>query len=143
MLSGQVQTLLLQSKPNVSDISDFLRPELATLFVVAPPLPHEVLSLEGPENDFNLKRLLSQPPSSCSFDGSLKTDQSDSEPKWPEVPPVLNQNEDRRRNKYLRKDYLKVSACTCLVNHGWLKSIFCRRHLINCLGMNSGLFLLS
>uniref|UniRef100_A0A3B4U4Q2 Leucine rich repeats and calponin homology domain containing 2 n=1 Tax=Seriola dumerili TaxID=41447 RepID=A0A3B4U4Q2_SERDU len=44
---------------------------------------------------------------------NLKTDQSDSEPKWPEVPPVLNQNEDRRRNKYLRKDYLKV-ACTFL-----------------------------
>ncbi|KAM7397906.1 hypothetical protein PAMA_005985 [Pampus argenteus] len=41
---------------------------------------------------------------------SLKTDQSDSEPKWPEVPPVLNQNEDRRRNKYLRKDYLKYKC---------------------------------
>uniref|UniRef100_I3JCL7 Leucine rich repeats and calponin homology domain containing 2 n=1 Tax=Oreochromis niloticus TaxID=8128 RepID=I3JCL7_ORENI len=39
---------------------------------------------------------------------STLTDQSDSEPKWPEIPPVLNQNEDRRRNKYLRKDYLKV-----------------------------------
>uniref|UniRef100_A0A672G6T1 Calponin-homology (CH) domain-containing protein n=1 Tax=Salarias fasciatus TaxID=181472 RepID=A0A672G6T1_SALFA len=38
------------------------------------------------------------------------TDQSDSEPKWPEIPPVLNQNEDRKRNKYLRKDYLKVKA---------------------------------
>lgn len=45
-----------------------------------------------------------QPSSSCSFDGSLKTDQTE----WPEVPPVLNQNEDRKRNKYLRKDYLKV-----------------------------------
>lgn len=49
-----------------------------------------------------------QPSSSCSFDGSLKTDQLDCESKWPEVPPVLNQNEDRKRNKYLRKDYLKV-----------------------------------
>uniref|UniRef100_A0A8C1BNP8 Leucine-rich repeats and calponin homology (CH) domain containing 2 n=1 Tax=Cyprinus carpio carpio TaxID=630221 RepID=A0A8C1BNP8_CYPCA len=39
---------------------------------------------------------------------SLKSESSDSEPRWPEVPPVLNQNEDRRRNKYLRKDYLKV-----------------------------------
>lgn len=49
-----------------------------------------------------------QPSSSCSFDGSLKSESSDSEPRWPEIPPVLNQNEDRRRNKYLRKDYLKV-----------------------------------
>ncbi|KAM9497650.1 leucine-rich repeat and calponin homology domain-containing protein 2-like isoform 3-T3 [Salvelinus alpinus] len=46
------------------------------------------------------------PSSSCSYDGSLKSE-SDTEPKWPEVPPVLNQNEERRRNKYLRKDYLK------------------------------------
>uniref|UniRef100_A0A3B4YYG6 Leucine-rich repeats and calponin homology (CH) domain containing 2 n=1 Tax=Stegastes partitus TaxID=144197 RepID=A0A3B4YYG6_9TELE len=60
---------------------------------------------------FNSACLLLQPSSSCSFDGSLKTDQSDSEPKWPEVPPVLNQNEDRRRNKYLRKDYLKFGLC--------------------------------
>nr|XP_038862075.1 leucine-rich repeat and calponin homology domain-containing protein 2-like [Salvelinus namaycush] len=49
---------------------------------------------------------LSLQPSSCSYDGSLKSE-SDTEPKWPEVPPVLNQNEERRRNKYLRKDYLK------------------------------------
>ncbi|KAF0038290.1 hypothetical protein F2P81_008774 [Scophthalmus maximus] len=54
--------------------------------------------------------LSGQPSSSCSFDGSLKTDQSDSEPKWPEIPPVLNQNEERRRNKYLRKDYLKYKC---------------------------------
>ncbi|KAM9728389.1 leucine-rich repeat and calponin homology domain-containing protein 2 [Menidia menidia] len=54
--------------------------------------------------------LTGQPSSSCSFDGSLKSDHSDSEPKWPEVPPVLNQNEDRRRNKYLRKDYLKYKC---------------------------------
>ncbi|KAM8835311.1 leucine-rich repeat and calponin homology domain-containing protein 2 isoform 5-T5 [Synchiropus picturatus] len=48
-----------------------------------------------------------QPPSSCSFDGSLKSDRSDSETKWPEVLPVLHQSDERRRNKYLRKDYLK------------------------------------
>lgn len=53
-----------------------------------------------------------QPSSSCSFDGSLKLDQSDSESKWPEIPPVLNQNEDRKKNKYLRKDYLKVQGPT-------------------------------
>ncbi|XP_052412373.1 leucine-rich repeat and calponin homology domain-containing protein 2 isoform X1 [Carassius gibelio] len=52
----------------------------------------------------------SEPSSSCSFDGSLKSESSDSEPRWPEVPPVLNQNEDRRRNKYLRKDYLKYKC---------------------------------
>uniref|UniRef100_A0A3B5LHR2 Leucine-rich repeats and calponin homology (CH) domain containing 2 n=1 Tax=Xiphophorus couchianus TaxID=32473 RepID=A0A3B5LHR2_9TELE len=38
---------------------------------------------------------------------NLKSERSDCDPNWPEVPPVLNQNEDRRRNKYLRKDYLK------------------------------------
>lgn len=54
-----------------------------------------------------------QPSSSCSFDGSLKLEPSDSEPKWPEIPPVLNQNEDRKKNKYLRKDYLKVQAPSC------------------------------
>ncbi|XP_054610301.1 leucine-rich repeat and calponin homology domain-containing protein 2 isoform X2 [Dunckerocampus dactyliophorus] len=54
--------------------------------------------------------LSGQPSSSCSFDGSLKSDQLDSESKWPEVPPVLNQNEDRKRNKYLRKDYLKYKC---------------------------------
>ncbi|RVE63750.1 hypothetical protein OJAV_G00139390 [Oryzias javanicus] len=51
-----------------------------------------------------------QPSTSSSFDGSLKTSQSDSEPRWPEVPPVFNQNEERRRNKYLRKDYLKYKC---------------------------------
>ncbi|KAK1787505.1 hypothetical protein P4O66_016004 [Electrophorus voltai] len=49
----------------------------------------------------------SQPSSSCSFDGSLKSENGDTEPKWPDLPPILNQNEDRRRNKYLRKDYMK------------------------------------
>lgn len=66
-------------------------------------------------NDPHMMCLLLQPSSSCSFDGSLKMDQSDSESKWPEVPPVLNQNEDRKRNKYLRKDYLKVCGVTPLV----------------------------
>uniref|UniRef100_G3QBW6 Leucine-rich repeats and calponin homology (CH) domain containing 2 n=1 Tax=Gasterosteus aculeatus aculeatus TaxID=481459 RepID=G3QBW6_GASAC len=54
--------------------------------------------------------LSGQPSSSCSFDGGLKSDPSDSDPKWPEIPPVLNQNEERRRNKYLRKDYLKYKC---------------------------------
>ncbi|XP_028322447.1 leucine-rich repeat and calponin homology domain-containing protein 2-like [Gouania willdenowi] len=54
--------------------------------------------------------LSGQPSSSSSFDGSLKSQHSDSEPKWPEVAPILNQNEERRRNKYLRKDYLKYKC---------------------------------
>uniref|UniRef100_A0A671R824 Leucine-rich repeats and calponin homology (CH) domain containing 2 n=1 Tax=Sinocyclocheilus anshuiensis TaxID=1608454 RepID=A0A671R824_9TELE len=53
---------------------------------------------------------------------SLKSESSDSEPRWPEVPPVLNQNEDRRRNKYLRKDYLKVHAQVLCFSHA---HIFC------------------
>ncbi|XP_053297832.1 leucine-rich repeat and calponin homology domain-containing protein 2 isoform X1 [Pleuronectes platessa] len=65
---------------------------------------------------FNCRLL--QPSSSCSFDGSLKTDQSDSEPRWPDVPPILNQNEDRRRNKYLRKDYLKNKCQSSRKNCG-------------------------
>ncbi|KAJ7996647.1 hypothetical protein DPEC_G00239210 [Dallia pectoralis] len=56
-----------------------------------------------------------EPSSSCSFDGSLRSE-SDTEPKWPEVPPVLNQNEERRRNKYLRKDYLKYKCQTARRN---------------------------
>nr|XP_055055719.1 leucine-rich repeat and calponin homology domain-containing protein 2 isoform X2 [Misgurnus anguillicaudatus] len=60
------------------------------------------------EGTSSASALSGQPTSSCSFDGSLKSD--DSEPRWPEVPPVLNQNEDRRRNKYLRKDYLKYKC---------------------------------
>ncbi|XP_064827797.1 leucine-rich repeat and calponin homology domain-containing protein 2-like isoform X1 [Oncorhynchus masou masou] len=63
--------------------------------------------LSGQDPDFtDDDTAFSEPSSSCSFDGSLKSE-SDTEPKWPEVPPVLNQNEERRRNKYLRKDYLK------------------------------------
>ncbi|XP_046876066.1 leucine-rich repeat and calponin homology domain-containing protein 2 isoform X3 [Hypomesus transpacificus] len=54
-------------------------------------------------------RMSLQPSSSCSFDGSLKSE-SETEAKWPELPPVLNQNEERRRNKYLRKDYLKYKC---------------------------------
>ncbi|XP_076866927.1 leucine-rich repeat and calponin homology domain-containing protein 2-like isoform X2 [Brachyhypopomus gauderio] len=52
----------------------------------------------------------SEPSSSCSFDGGLKSENGDAEPKWPELPPILNQNEDRRRNKYLRKDYMKYKC---------------------------------
>ncbi|CAM4540810.1 unnamed protein product [Leuciscus chuanchicus] len=62
------------------------------------------------EGSSSASALSGQPSSSCSFDGSLRSESSDSEPKWPEVPPVLNQNEDRRRNKYLRKDYLKYKC---------------------------------
>lgn len=98
VLSGQVQTYFLQSKYTVfHDCPIFPR---LSLFKAA--------SLEDAENNLYRNCLCSQPSSSCSFDGCLKTDQSDSEPKWPEIPPVLNQNEERRRNKYLRKDYLKV-----------------------------------
>ncbi|XP_030638106.1 leucine-rich repeat and calponin homology domain-containing protein 2 [Chanos chanos] len=68
-------------------------------------------ALSGQEGDLmDEDTAFSEPSSSCSFDGSLKSESSDSEPKWPEVPPVLNQNEDRRRNKYLRKDYLKYKC---------------------------------
>ncbi|KAM6970288.1 leucine-rich repeat and calponin homology domain-containing protein 2 [Aplochiton taeniatus] len=64
--------------------------------------------LSGQDTDFaDEDTAFSEPSSSCSFNGSLKSENSDSEPKWPEIPPVLNQNEDRRKNKYLRKDYLK------------------------------------
>ncbi|XP_051748969.1 leucine-rich repeat and calponin homology domain-containing protein 2 isoform X2 [Ctenopharyngodon idella] len=62
------------------------------------------------EGSSSASALSGQPSSSCSFDGSLKSESSDSEPRWPEIPPVLNQNEDRRRNKYLRKDYLKYKC---------------------------------
>ncbi|XP_037543624.1 leucine-rich repeat and calponin homology domain-containing protein 2 [Nematolebias whitei] len=72
--------------------------------------PQTVRSASLDEGSSGASVLSGQPSSSCSFDGSLKTEQSDSEPKWPEVPPVLNQNEDRRRTKYLRKDYLKYKC---------------------------------
>lgn len=47
--------------------------------------------------------LSGQPSTSCSFDGGLKTD-CDSDPKWLEV------DDERRRSKYLRKDYLKYKC---------------------------------
>uniref|UniRef100_A0A8D3AQH3 Leucine-rich repeats and calponin homology (CH) domain containing 2 n=1 Tax=Scophthalmus maximus TaxID=52904 RepID=A0A8D3AQH3_SCOMX len=74
------------------------------------PPPQAARSASLDEGSSGASVLSGQPSSSCSFDGSLKTDQSDSEPKWPEIPPVLNQNEERRRNKYLRKDYLKYKC---------------------------------
>ncbi|XP_029029246.1 leucine-rich repeat and calponin homology domain-containing protein 2 isoform X1 [Betta splendens] len=74
------------------------------------PPPQTARSASLDEGSSGASVLSGQPSSSCSFDGSLKSDQSDSEPNWPEVPPVLNQNEDRRRNKYLRKDYLKYKC---------------------------------
>ncbi|KAE8288229.1 Leucine-rich repeat and calponin-like proteiny domain-containing protein 2 [Larimichthys crocea] len=74
------------------------------------PPPQTARSASLDEGSSGASVLSGQPSSSCSFDGSLKSDQSGSEPKWPEVPPVLNQNEDRRRNKYLRKDYLKYKC---------------------------------
>ncbi|KAK9974606.1 hypothetical protein ABG768_022686 [Culter alburnus] len=68
-------------------------------------------ALSGQETDLTDEdAAFSEPSSSCSFDGSLKSESSDSEPRWPEIPPVLNQNEDRRKNKYLRKDYLKYKC---------------------------------
>ncbi|XP_051950373.1 leucine-rich repeat and calponin homology domain-containing protein 2-like [Xyrauchen texanus] len=68
-------------------------------------------ALSGQETDLTDEdAAFTEPSSSCSFDGCLKSESSESEPRWPEVPPVLNQNEDRRRNKYLRKDYLKYKC---------------------------------
>ncbi|XP_061607674.1 leucine-rich repeat and calponin homology domain-containing protein 2 isoform X2 [Phyllopteryx taeniolatus] len=72
--------------------------------------PPQTRSASLDEGSSGASVLCGQPPSSSSFDGNLKTDQSDSESKWPDVPPVLNQNEDRKRNKYLRKDYLKYKC---------------------------------
>ncbi|XP_056267680.1 leucine-rich repeat and calponin homology domain-containing protein 2 [Pseudoliparis swirei] len=74
------------------------------------PSPQTARSASLDEGSSGAPVLSGQPSSSCSFDGGLKSDQSKSEPNWPEVPPVLNQNEDRRRNKYLRKDYLKYKC---------------------------------
>ncbi|KAJ4930036.1 hypothetical protein JOQ06_019052 [Pogonophryne albipinna] len=78
-----------------------------------PPQPRSASLDEGSSG---ASVLSGQQSSSCSFDGSLKTDSSDSDPKWPDVPPVLNQNEERRRNKYLRKDYLKYKCQTARKN---------------------------
>ncbi|XP_061106488.1 leucine-rich repeat and calponin homology domain-containing protein 2-like isoform X1 [Conger conger] len=54
--------------------------------------------------------LSAQPTSSVSFDGTQSLETTDPEHKWPEVPPILNQGEERRRSKYLRKDYLKFKG---------------------------------
>ncbi|XP_053297834.1 leucine-rich repeat and calponin homology domain-containing protein 2 isoform X3 [Pleuronectes platessa] len=82
------------------------------------PPPQTARSASLDEGSSGASVLSGQPSSSCSFDGSLKTDQSDSEPRWPDVPPILNQNEDRRRNKYLRKDYLKNKCQSSRKNCG-------------------------
>ncbi|KAI1903609.1 hypothetical protein AGOR_G00028970 [Albula goreensis] len=54
--------------------------------------------------------LSAQPTTSVSFDGTQSLEQTEPEHRWPEVPPVLNQGEERRRSKYLRKDYLKYKS---------------------------------
>ncbi|KAG7273812.1 hypothetical protein CRUP_016556 [Coryphaenoides rupestris] len=69
------------------------------------PPPQAMRSASLDEGTSGVSELSGQPSSSSSFDGSLKSEPSDT--KWPEIPPLLNQNEERRRNKYLRKDYLK------------------------------------
>ncbi|KAK0138617.1 Leucine-rich repeat and calponin y domain-containing protein 2 [Merluccius polli] len=69
------------------------------------PPPQAMRSASLDEGTSSASELSGQPSSSCSFDGSLKSEPSDT--KWPEIPPLLNQNEERRKNKYLRKDYLK------------------------------------
>ncbi|XP_028838843.1 leucine-rich repeat and calponin homology domain-containing protein 2-like isoform X2 [Denticeps clupeoides] len=74
------------------------------------PPSQTIRSASLDEGSSSASALSGQPSSSCSFDGSVRSENSDSEPKWPEIPPVLNQNEDRRRNKYLRKDYLKYKC---------------------------------
>ncbi|KAJ3589203.1 hypothetical protein NHX12_010050 [Muraenolepis orangiensis] len=69
----------------------------------SPPQAMRSASLD--EGTSGVSELSGQPSSSSSFDGGLKSEPSDT--KWPEIPPLLNQNEERRRNRYLRKDYLK------------------------------------
>ncbi|XP_035266356.1 leucine-rich repeat and calponin homology domain-containing protein 2-like isoform X3 [Anguilla anguilla] len=53
---------------------------------------------------------VSSQSSSSSVDGSQKPDPGDAEPKWPEGHAILHLGEERRRNKYLRKDYLKYKC---------------------------------
>ncbi|XP_062844539.1 leucine-rich repeat and calponin homology domain-containing protein 2 isoform X2 [Trichomycterus rosablanca] len=72
--------------------------------------PSQVRSASLDEGTSASSPMCGQPSSSCSFDGSLRSENGDGEPKWPELPPILNQNEERRRNKYLRKDYLKYKC---------------------------------
>ncbi|XP_059911705.1 leucine-rich repeat and calponin homology domain-containing protein 2 isoform X1 [Gadus macrocephalus] len=69
------------------------------------PPPQATRSASLDEGTSGVSEPSGQPSSSCSFDGSLKSEPCDA--KWSEIPPLLNQNEERRRNKYLRKDYLK------------------------------------
>ncbi|MBN3318252.1 LRCH2 protein, partial [Atractosteus spatula] len=47
---------------------------------------------------------------SGSDDGNPKQDQTDSVQKWPDAHPLVYHSEDRRRNKYLRKDYIKYKC---------------------------------
>ncbi|MFT7796148.1 leucine-rich repeat and calponin homology domain-containing protein 2 [Arapaima gigas] len=65
------------------------------------------LSDEGSPSVTSLK---GQCPSADSGDSGQKPELSDKEPRWPDVPSVLSQGDDRRRNKYLRKDYLKYKC---------------------------------
>lgn len=61
-----------------------------------------------------------QGPASGPGELAQKPEAAESEPQWPEVPPILNQGDDRRRNKYLRKDYLKVLGMGWVVGRGVL-----------------------
>uniref|UniRef100_A0AAX7UC17 Calponin-homology (CH) domain-containing protein n=1 Tax=Astatotilapia calliptera TaxID=8154 RepID=A0AAX7UC17_ASTCA len=106
---------LLSKMDSCKDIS-LINHLIVILFLTFPSSDKEQLA---EEEDDELKEVLDlrkiavqllqqEQQNRCVALTSTLTDQSDSEPKWPEIPPVLNQNEDRRRNKYLRKDYLKV-----------------------------------
>ncbi|KAJ8405222.1 hypothetical protein AAFF_G00322130 [Aldrovandia affinis] len=48
--------------------------------------------------------------STSSVDGSQKPEPANTDPKWAEGQPVTHLSEERRRNKYLRKDYLKYKC---------------------------------
>ncbi|XP_036404603.1 leucine-rich repeat and calponin homology domain-containing protein 2-like [Megalops cyprinoides] len=50
--------------------------------------------------------------SSSPANGSLTTEPTASDPQQPEGQQAMHQGEDRRRNKYLRKDYLKFKCLT-------------------------------
>ncbi|KAG7464544.1 hypothetical protein MATL_G00166750 [Megalops atlanticus] len=50
--------------------------------------------------------------SSSAANGSLTTQLMSSEPQQPEGQPAMHQGEDRRQNKYMRKDYLKFKCPT-------------------------------
>ncbi|KAI1898634.1 hypothetical protein AGOR_G00074400 [Albula goreensis] len=53
---------------------------------------------------------VSSQSSSSSVDGSQKVEAADTEQKWAESHPIMHLGEERRRNKYLRKDYLKYKC---------------------------------